>query len=158
MAKTEESAFPKWWDFSDSADGSKLAGGFARAGRGHTQQGERTFVVLDVEGTERTLWLHHDVLQKAFARELHRRPSKRFEVGERIEVEQLGMRDSANGSSSYMNYKTTFFDGPEISQEDVFGPSPDGPSPNDQEKQSKSAEPGTGGGNGFDDDVPFAPQ
>ena len=44
---------------------------------GFTKNGERPFVVLDVDGAERTVWLHHDVLRSAFAREVRRRPDER---------------------------------------------------------------------------------
>ena len=72
MAKQETSEYPAWWDWDDDKDGDTIEGRFVRAGRGFTANGDRPFVVLDVEGTERTVWLHHGVLQNIFAREVHR--------------------------------------------------------------------------------------
>jgi hypothetical protein len=151
---TAESQYPKWWDFNEDGDGSKIAGDFIRAGRGFTQNGEKTFVVLLVDGIERTVWLHHDVLTNQFARELHRRTDKRFQVGEQIEITQLGMRDSQNGGSSYMNYGTVFVDGPEVRHEDIFGPPPDG---QQQPQLPRGPQQAPAAGGGSDDDVPFEP-
>jgi hypothetical protein len=150
----EKSGYPDWWDFDPDGDGPKIAGDFVRAGRGHTQNGEKTFVVLLVDGVERTVWLHHDVLVNQFARELHRRSDKKFQVGERIEITRLGMRDSQSGGSSYMNYATVFVDGPEVRQEDIFGPPPDGQQhpQQPQEPQQPSA-----ASSGPDDDIAFKP-
>jgi hypothetical protein len=153
MAVEEKSIYPQWWNFDEDGDGARIEGTFVRAGRGFTQQGEKTFVVLLVGDVERTVWLHHDVLANAFARELHRRPDKRFNVGEQIVIAQLGMRDSKAGGKMYMNYQVEFPDGPEVSQVDVFGPPPD----QRQQQQDGPAE-STSGGNGFDDDIPFEPR
>jgi hypothetical protein len=146
------SDYPKWWNFDADADGPKVVGMFLEAGKGHTVQGPRVFVILDVEGQgPRTVWLHHEVLQQAFRRELHRRPDKQFKVGERIEIEQLGMKDGQAGTS-YMNYRVRFLDGPEVSQVDVFGPPPDEPQ---QPQQARQPGETAGGSDGFDDDTPF---
>ena len=155
MAVEEKSIYPQWWNFDEEGDGARIEGTFVRAGRGFTSQGERTFVVLLVGDVERTVWLHHDVLANAFARELHRRPDKRFNVGESIEIERLGMQDSKAGGKQYMNYRVAFPDGPEVSQVDVFGPPP-GQQPGQQAEQTETA--GNGGGSSFDDDIPFAPE
>jgi hypothetical protein len=122
MSATTETGFPAWWDFDE--DGDELVGTFARAGRGHTVNGQRTFVVLDVGGTERTLWLHHTVLASAFAREVQRRTNKRIEDGERIEVRRLGEREGGNGRA-YTNYRVSFPDGPRDTQESIFGLPPE---------------------------------
>jgi hypothetical protein len=114
--------YPRWWDFDE--DGDELIGTFLRAGRGFTANGERTFVVLDVDGTERTCWLHHKVLAAAFAREVQRRPAKQIELGELIEVRRLGEREGGNGRS-YTNYRVTFPDGPQDTQESIFGMPPE---------------------------------
>jgi hypothetical protein len=147
--ESEAPDFPAWHDWDE--DGDELAGTFLRVGRGHTVNGPRTFVVLDVgDGLEKTLWLHHLVLAAAFSREVQRRPSKRIEVGELIQVRRLGEREGGNGRT-YTNYRVEFPDGPEVSQVDVFGLPP--------ELAGQTAEPAdepTGEGQGGpDDDVPF---
>lgn len=125
-AKTAEpmssSEFPAWWDWDE--DGEEIAGTFQRAGRGFTANGERAFVVLDVDGVERTVWLHHTVLQAIFAREVQRRADKQIAVGERIELQRLGERAGGNGRD-YTNYRASFPDGPVPSQTDIFGPPPE---------------------------------
>jgi hypothetical protein len=148
MAKTEESTYPAWWDWSEDADGDTVEGAFLRAGRGFTAQGERAFVVLDVDGTERTVWLHHDALSSAFSREVWSRPDKQLVEGEKIRVRQLGQRESKTGRT-YMNYKTEFLDGPQSTHADIFGKPPEPPA-----YQAAEPEPGKGNGN-QDDDVPF---
>ena len=60
-----------------------------RAGTGYTAMGPRPFVVLELDGTERTVWLHHDVLRNQFAREVHRRPDKMIHRGELVRIWQL---------------------------------------------------------------------
>jgi hypothetical protein len=147
---TIENESPSWWDWAEDADGPIVAGTFVRAGKGYTANGERPFVVLDVgDGVERTVWLHHTVLQRIFAREVRRRPSKRIEVGERVELCQVGERDGGNGRS-YVNYRAEFPDGPASSQLDIFGPlDDDEPAPSAQASNSltESGEP--------DGDIPF---
>ena len=61
----ETSDFPSWWDWDE--DGKFVEGAFVRAGTGFTQMGPRPFVVLYIEGVEKTIWLHHSVLKNQFA-------------------------------------------------------------------------------------------
>src|SRR5262245_19844160 len=80
------------WSFDD--DGDTVAGKCIRAGKGFTKNGEQAFVVLDVDGTERTVWLHHRVLKSCFAREVARRDDNQIHVGELVEIQRLDRRDS----------------------------------------------------------------
>lgn len=141
-----DDSYPDWWDFDE--DGDEIAGTFQRAGRGFTVNGERTFVVLDVDGVERTLWLHHTVLQSIFAREIQRRPDKQIAVGEQIVIRRRGERTGNNGRD-YTNYKGDFPDGPVQSQVDIFGPPP--------ELAGSQAEPAsaTSSPENSDGDIPF---
>ena len=143
---SEDSDYPSWWDFDK--DGEELEGAFLRAGQGFTQNGPRPFVVLDVDGTKRTLWLHHEVLRNQFAREVHRRPDKTIAAGERIRVRLLGARESAsNAGRSYTNYQTDFLDGPSLSQADIFGPPPEAASPSEPPAETLASGPS--------DSIPF---
>jgi hypothetical protein len=141
--KTTAPEYPKWWDWE--TDGKHLAGTFLRAGRGFTVNGEKTFVVFDVAGTERTLWLHHTVLAAIFAREVRRRPDKQLATGERIEIWCLGERQG----KGYVDYRAEFPDGPQVSQVDVFQ------MPAGQEEAVPDSSASVGGS--FDD-VPFQPE
>jgi hypothetical protein len=134
--ETEEAPpeYPRWWDWQE--DGSPVRGTFVRAGTGYTAQGERPFVVLDVEGEERTVWLLNEVLRNQFAREVYRRPSRQIEVGERIEVWRLGERASASSDRRYVNFRVEFPDGPQATQADVFGLPPEAAVVPDDEPES----------------------
>jgi len=141
--------FPDWYDFDENGD--ELAGAFLRAGRGHTANGPRTFVVLDLgDGIHTTLWLHHTVLQSAFAREVQRRPDKQIKLGERIEVQRLGEREGGNGRA-YTNYRVTFPDGPQDSQEAIFGLPPELAG----QAVEEPAEPAAAQSGDADGDIPF---
>jgi hypothetical protein len=144
-AEESQSDYPQWWDWSE--DGEEVAGRFVRLGQGFTAYGQKPFLVLDVEGVERTIWLHNQVLHNIFARELHRRPEKEFQVGERVEIRQLGTRDSASGRE-YMNYRGEFPDAPQSSQADILGPPPEPPAKQDDGSGDRAEVD-------LDDDIPF---
>ena len=105
--------------------------------------------MLDVDGVERTVWLHHDVLRNQFAREVHRRPDKMIHRGETVRIWQLEPRESqSNAGRSYTNYRVEFPEGPESTQADIFGAPP----------EASTAAGGRGaavGGGLPDDDIPF---
>jgi hypothetical protein len=107
-----------WWDWAEYGD--CIDGTFVRAGRGYTQLGERPFVVLTVGNEDRTLWLHQEVLQRTFAREVQARPDHELPVGERITVWKLGDRESGNGRT-YIDFRVRFGDAVVPSQADIFG-------------------------------------
>jgi hypothetical protein len=140
-APPEVSDYPSWWDWEE--DGKLVEGAFVRAGTGYTVNGTRPFVVLDVEGTERTIWLHHEVLRNQFAREVQRRPDRTIPAGEWVRIRQLEPRESqTNAGRSYTNYRTDFPEGPEATQADIFGTPPEASAPEQPEVP-------------VDDDVPF---
>ena len=66
--------------------------------------------------SRRTVWLHHDVLLKQFAREVHRRPDKTIHAGEQVRIWQLDERES-NAGRTYVDYRVQFPDGPEAAAE-----------------------------------------
>jgi hypothetical protein len=132
MYAQNETTYPRFWDWD--ADGDLLEGDFVGAGQGYTQQGQRTFVTVNVNGEPRTLWLFHAVLGKLFAREVDSRTAKRIETGERIIIRRLGMRESGTGRT-YLDFRGSFPDGPQKSQADLFG-SPD----DDLERHESQAE------------------
>jgi hypothetical protein len=153
-AKTESvpevPEYPAWWDWD--SDGKSIEGAFVRAGTGYTQMGPRPFVVLDHEGDERTVWLHHDVLRNLFAREVHRRPDKMIHRDETVRIWQLEARESqSNAGRSYTDYRVEFPEGPESTQVDIFGPPPEGSSQPQPETEGTAVGSGVSG-----DDIPFA--
>jgi hypothetical protein len=147
MSKVEEPTFPRWWSWDDPEDGDSVAGTFVRAGKGFTEQGERTFITILVDDEERTVWLFNDVLANAFSREVYRRPDKQLHVGELIEIDRLGERQSKSSSRTYRNYSVRFPQAPQPSHADVFGPPPERSS-----EPTESSEPDPGADDG---DIPF---
>ncbi len=144
----EASEYPRFWDWDE--DGKSVEGMFLRANVGYTANGPRPFVVLDVDGDERTIWLLHDVLRNQFAREVHRRPNKAIDVGETIRIHQLEPRESqTNAGRAYTNYRTEFPQGPATTQVDVFGLPPEASPPPEFEDAAV-------GGGVLDADIPFA--
>jgi hypothetical protein len=114
--------YPPWWDWDENGDA--VDGTFVRIDRGYTAMGERPFVVLAIDGKERTLWLHWEALRNQFAREVHRRSDKTIHPGEQVKVWRLGSRTSGNGRE-YFDFRTEFPDGPEQSQADILPRPPD---------------------------------
>jgi hypothetical protein len=137
----EAPEYPSWWDWDSPDDGNTVEGSFVRIDRGFTVMGERPFVVLDIDGTERTLWLHWEALRNQFAREVHRRPDKTIHAGERVKVWRLGSRTSGAGRD-YFDFRTEFPDGPAASQADILS-LPPGEQPAEQPGEPPA------------DDVPF---
>ena len=147
---SEAPEFPSWWDWDP--DGKSIEGAFVRAGTGYTAMGPRPFVVLELDGGERTVWLHHDVLRNQFAREVHRRPDKMIHRGETVRIWQLEPRESqSNAGRSYTDYRVEFPEGPELTQTDIFGAPPEGPSQPLPEAEGTAVGGGVSG-----DDIPFA--
>jgi hypothetical protein len=141
--------YPAWWDWN--SDGSVVAGAFLRAGSGYTQQGERPFVVLDVDDVgQKTVWLHHKVLREEFAREVRRRPDKEIHVGERVTIRQLPKKESGAGYD-YVGYRLEFGDTPPPSQPEIFGAVDEPAATN-----SAPAPAGSTEARGYDEDgIPF---
>jgi hypothetical protein len=146
---TETLDYPAWWDWDSDEDGNTVAGTFVGMGKGFTVHGERVFVTLEVNGAQRTIWLHWAALLNQFAREVHRRPDKRIHAGERVTVHRLDKRTSGNGYD-YFDFKSEFPDGPEVSQADMLT-IPGEPTAADPAK----AEAPTDAGGSPDDDIPF---
>lgn len=144
----EAPEYPQWWDWDEN--GNTASGTFVRAGRGYTQHGDRPFVVLEIDGEERTVWLHQDVLRNLFAREVQRRPDKRIAAGERITLWRLNERTSGNGRT-YIDFRGAFPDSPEVTQSDIFGPPPESRS-DDKPATEEQADATAGSGDG---DIPF---
>jgi hypothetical protein len=117
----EAPQYPQWWDWD--ADGSSVDGIFEKIGRGFTATGERAFVVLTVDGTARTIWLHWNALRSQFEREVQRRPDKTIHAGERVRLWRLGSRTSSLGRE-YFDFRSEFPDGPAQSQADILGSLP----------------------------------
>jgi hypothetical protein len=137
--------YPQWWDFD--TNGLVVEGPFVAAGRGFTAMGERAYITLEVGGELRTVWLHHEVLRLAFAREVARREDRQIHVGESVRIERLAERDSANGRK-YVNYDVVFGDSPETTQTDIFGASDVDRAPEAATEEEK--------GDAWGDDIPFS--
>jgi hypothetical protein len=138
----ESPGFPEWWSWDD--DGERIDGTFVAMGKGFTSYGPRPYVVLQLDdGSERTIWLHNDVLRNVFAREVYARPSQQLDVGERITVWRLGERESAN-ARRYMDFRARFENAHIPSQAEILGPPPETMTKPDDEDERLDA-----------DDAPF---
>ena len=138
-------SIPTWWDWDE--DGKSIEGAFVRAGTGFTQMGPRPFVVLELDGVERTVWLHHEVLRNQFAREVHRRPDKTIHVGER----------SGSGSSSRASRsRTRDARTPTTGSSSPTGPSRRRPTSSARRRRVRSRRPRRARRRGAGHDIPFA--
>jgi hypothetical protein len=117
--------YPAAWIWDD--DGDRVGGSFVRFDRGHTRQyGDKTIVVLNVDGVERSVWLTQTVLYGKFRDELRERPSRTIEPGERITISRRGKVESENATGSYWGFSVVFHDKPAPETSDLF-PDLDGP-------------------------------
>ncbi len=90
-----------------------------RPGKAHTENGEKLFLVIQIDDRERTVWLHHRVLENVIRRANQDKP---IEPGERIIIERLGERESAS-ERRYIDYRVIFLDWPKATLSDLLGAS-----------------------------------
>jgi hypothetical protein len=110
--------YPAAWKFDE--DGSLVAGTFVKFDKGETKEyGSRVILVLDVDGTERAVWLSQLALFSRVRDELNRRPSKTLEPGERVVIKRLEKKMGENGRE-YWPFQVLFPDRPELSTTDLF--------------------------------------
>jgi hypothetical protein len=117
-AYLDPSDYPRWWNWDE--DGDICAGSFVRFTRGHSEYGEKTIVVLAVEGEERSIWLHETVLFDEFRRELLHRPSRELDLGEMVIVKRGEKRKTQDGKRSFRSFRIRFPDRPEPSTSDLL--------------------------------------
>lgn len=115
----EATGYPETWKFDEHGD--LVAGAFVRFDEGPTRDyGLKVILVLDVDGTERSVWLSQTALFNKVKDELNRRTSKTLEPGERVIVQRHEKTTSENGRS-YWPFAVSFPDRPEKSTADLFG-------------------------------------
>lgn len=91
-----EKGFPESWR---PEEGEKIIGTVVEYGVGPTDYGERdTVVVRLADGTEKTVWLLHDVLINQFKRE-------KPQPGERIAVKYVGQKTNPTSQRRYKDYR-----------------------------------------------------
>ena len=78
--------------------------------------------MLEVDGTERSLWLNATVLYGKFRDELQNRPGRDLTVGERIVVTRLEEKTATDGETTYRNFRVLFPDRPQLSTDDPVRP------------------------------------
>ena len=114
----DELDYPEAWRFDK--DGDRVAGTFAHFDQGQTKEyGPRVIMVLNVDGTERAVWLSQLALHSRVRDEVNRRPTKRLEVGERVVVKRLPKKMGEN-NREYWPFQVLFPDRPELSPSDLF--------------------------------------
>jgi hypothetical protein len=119
-AASTESRFPAAWRFDE--DGLRIEGRFVRIDEGPSEYGRRPIIVLDVDGTERALWLSQEVLRRRFADELDRRQSQDFVPGEQIVVERGAEKRESEAGRSYWPFVVDFPEGPRRSGAAILSP------------------------------------
>jgi hypothetical protein len=97
---------PTW-----NEDGLTVSGGYVRLDEGPSVYGLTPIVVLDVNGTERGIWLAQTALRQQFADELARRGERDFLPGERITIER-GAEKMKGTRYSYSPFSVIFADAP----------------------------------------------
>ena len=143
----EELSFPKSWKWDE--DGDAVFGHFLRVDRGRTRDyGAKTIVVLEIDGTERSVWLTGDVLFAKFREELLDRPGRTLTIGERVAIRRHEPKESEAGRK-YRPFTVLFPDRPQPTTATLFDldePTPT-PTPASEESSGNVAEPS--------DDIPF---
>jgi hypothetical protein len=150
VASEEEDGRPQWWDWGE--DGDVVAGTFLEAGAGHTQHGKKPFLVVDVEGTPRTVWCHFDALLSQVREQIEEYGP--FKQGERVEIRRTPkQKESANGRS-YYPFRLSRPDLPPPDQAALFGVG-EKPAEEQGDEPEKAEEPTGRPNNNNDDDIPF---
>lgn len=100
--------YPRNWKFDE--DGPVVVGRYVRMSGGFTRAyGEKPIMVLALDTGEQVgVWIFHTALGSKVARELMRRTAGDFDIGERIEIEQLGWTHPEGRAAAYMNYRVEF--------------------------------------------------
>jgi hypothetical protein len=134
--------YPRWWDWDE--DGDIVSGTFVRFTQGFSEYGERTVVVLLVDGEERSVWLHQTVLFDEFRREVLRRTSRELDVGEKVVVKRGEKRKTKDDKRTFRSFRVLFPDQPQPTTSDLLKL--------DEEPQEKPVDEKPAPGDG---DLPF---
>jgi len=119
MATTEATQYPAAWIFD--TDGEQVEGRYVALGEGPTRgYGNRPFVTLKVDGTERTVWLLWEALVNQVLGELERRPDNEFVPGETIIIRSLGKKTSESSGRQYEDFRAFFPEAPKPSGADLL--------------------------------------
>ena len=111
--------FPAYWDWDK--DGLRCEGALVRVEQGQSVHGPVAIAVLDVDGTERSLWLNATALRSKFRDELARRRARRFTPGERIVVERAPEKRVGASGYAYWPFRVRFPEGPDLDDADLLG-------------------------------------
>jgi hypothetical protein len=147
--------FPRAWRFD--SDGATVKGTFVGWSKGHTEQGAKTILLLQVGGETRSVWLLWTVLAAKLAREVAVRPGGDFEPGERITITKLGrveQEGEAKGRQPYINFAVSFPDAKPLTAAKALGETL---ADVEEGRLAVDEQPGDVDANGDvkDDDIPF---
>jgi hypothetical protein len=115
----DETDFARAWRWDE--DGLHLEGTYLRLEEGPSEYGRRAIVVLDVDGTERALWLSQQALRSKFADELERRSAGDFTIGEAVVVERGAEKTKSQNDRAYWPFTVRFPDAPHRSAAEILG-------------------------------------
>jgi hypothetical protein len=119
MATAEKSRYPAAWIFDQ--DGELVEGTYVALGEGPTRgYGNRPFLTLNVDGTERTVWLLWEALVNQVLGELERRPDNEFAPGETIIIRSLGKRTSESSGRKYEDFRAIYPEAPKPTGRDLL--------------------------------------
>ena len=118
-SSAEEREYPESWRWDE--DGDHVAGRFVGFDRASTRDyGQKAILVLDVDGTKRSVWLTQTVLYNKVRDEVASRPSKNLDQGERVSIRRLEQTPGEGGRQGYWKFRVLFPDRPELTATDVF--------------------------------------
>jgi hypothetical protein len=119
QAPDEEREYPESW-FWDN-DGDHVLGRFVRFDRGQTRDyGMKPIIVLDVDGTLRSIWLTGVVLLNRIRDEVAKRPNQNLEPGERVSIKRLEKTKAEGGRQGYWKFQILFPDRPEPTVSEIL--------------------------------------
>jgi hypothetical protein len=108
----------RWWDWE--ADGNVCDGKFVSAGEGFTRQGTKSpFLVLKVDGAERTLWAHHKALRSKIRERIEEHGP--IKPGERVIVRRSPDKTTSADGYEYFGYRVEWPGLPQRDQAELFG-------------------------------------
>jgi hypothetical protein len=142
-ALDQEREYPESWLWDE--DGDHVAGRFVKFDRASTRDyGMKAILVLDVDGTKRSIWLTATVLHNKLRDEVAGRPGRNLNPGERVSIRRLDRTPGEGGRQGYWRFQVLFPDRPELTAADVF-------ELDEATAEAESERPGVR----QDDDIPF---
>jgi hypothetical protein len=126
LQQHDDAETPKAWVWGD--DGNTITGTYIGVDSAVTAFSEGTpvpILILNVDGSPRSVWAFESVLRNKIAEELGKRPTRTFNEGEQITITRSAEKvKPKGGGNGYWGYNVRFADSPTQHAGDVFGVTP----------------------------------